>query len=68
LTPKLDGIKTLWDKLPEAGKASVSRIAADQLGPLKDLIAKVLAMAGVSDKLKPVLDTLVSKVSAFVTS
>ena len=68
LPPKIDGLKTLWDKLPESGKAAIGKIVADHLGTLKDLVAKVLAIPGVSDKLKPVLDLLVAKLSSFQMS
>lgn len=68
LTPKLDGLKTLWDKVPDAGKSAISKIAVDHLGKLKELVAKVLAIPGVSEKLKPVLDTILAKLSAFTAS
>jgi len=68
LTPKLDNLKTLWDKLPDASKSSISKIAVDHLGKLKELVAKVLAIPGVSEKLKPVLDIILAKLSAFTMS
>ncbi|MGO9816219.1 MAG: DUF937 domain-containing protein [Isosphaeraceae bacterium] len=68
LTPNLDGFKSLWDRLPDAGKSAISKIAADHLGKLKELVAKVLAIPGVSEKLKPVLDIILAKLSAFTVS
>ena len=68
LTPKIDGLKVLWDKLPDAGKYAISKIAADQLDKLKELVAKILAIPGVSEKLKPVLDTVLAKLSSFIVS
>ena len=68
LTPKLDSLETLWDKLPDAAKTSISKIAVDHLGKLKELVAKVLAIPGVSEKLKPVLDIILAKLSAFTVS
>ncbi len=68
LTPKLDNLETLWDKLPDAAKSAISKIAADHLGKLKELVAKVLAIPGVSEKLKPVLDIILAKLSAFTVS
>ena len=65
LTPKIDGLRALWDKLPDAGKAVVAKVTTDQLAKLKELVAKVLAIAGVSDKLKPVADTLIDKLASF---
>ena len=68
LTPKLDGLKSLWDKVPAAGKSALTKIAADHLGKLKELVAKVLAIPGVSEKLKPILDILLAKLTAFMVS
>jgi len=68
MTPRIDGLKALWDKLPDAGKSTVTKIVVDNLGKLKELVAKVLAIPGVSDKLKPVLDTVVAKLSAFTAN
>jgi len=68
LTPKLDNLEILWDKLPDAAKTSISKIAVDHLGKLKELVAKVLAIPGVSEKLKPVLDIILAKLSAFTVS
>lgn len=65
LPTKLDGIKALWDKLPDAGKSAITKIAVDHLGQIKDLVTKVLAIPGVSEKLKPVLDTILAKLTAF---
>ncbi|QEH35492.1 hypothetical protein OJF2_40440 [Aquisphaera giovannonii] len=61
LNATLDTLRAGWDKLPDSGKASLKSITSDNLGKLKDLVAKVLAIPGVADKLKPALDVLVTK-------
>jgi Bacterial protein of unknown function (DUF937) len=65
LTPRIDGLQALWDKLPDLGKSTVAKVTTDHLATLKELVAKVLAIAGVSDKIKPVVDTLIDKLAAF---
>jgi hypothetical protein len=65
LVSTVDKIKPLYDKLPEAAKSAVTALQSKQLAPLKDLIATVLAKTGVGEKLKPILDDLVAKLSAF---
>jgi hypothetical protein len=65
LDSQADGYKTLWDKLPDAAKASVAKMVSDHLGALKDLAGKVLAIGGVGDILKPILDALIAKLSEF---
>jgi hypothetical protein len=65
--PKLDGLKSLWEKLPEAGRTAVAKVTTDHLAKLKELVAKVLALPGVGEKLKPVLDAIVAQLATFAT-
>jgi hypothetical protein len=64
LDKKLDGLKTVRNELPEADKATFATLVTPHLGTLKDLITKVLAIPGVSEKLKPVLDGIMAKLTA----
>ena len=59
----LDKIKGLWDKLPDSAKATVTNLVKESLPKIKDLVTKVLAIPGVAEKLKPVLDALVAKLT-----
>jgi hypothetical protein len=59
----LDRLKPLLDKLPESAKTALSALQSKNLGPLKELVAKVLALPGVGDKLKPILDGLITKLT-----
>ena len=63
LSATLDTLKAGWEKLPDSAKSGLKSIATENLGKLKDLVAKVLAVPGVGEKLKPVLDTLVAKLT-----
>jgi hypothetical protein len=65
LVSTLDTIKPLYEKLPDSAKSAVAALQSKNLGSLKDLIAKVLAITGVGEKLKPILDDVVAKLSAF---
>jgi hypothetical protein len=65
LDTQADGYKALWDKLPDAAKASVAKVVSDHLGALKELAGKVLAIGGVGDILRPVLDALIAKLTEF---
>jgi hypothetical protein len=65
LSTKIDSIKALWDKLPQAARATISNIAGDNLGKLKDLIATVLEIPGVRQHVEPLLDEIVTKLTAF---
>ena len=64
LSTKLDSMKTAWESLPAAGKSTISSITSTHLGKLKEMVEKVLAMAGVSDKIKPLLNDIVTKLSS----
>jgi Bacterial protein of unknown function (DUF937) len=65
LTPKIDGLQALWNRLPYFDKATVAKVTTDHLARLKELVTRVLAIPGVSDQLKPVVNTLVDKLAAF---
>ncbi len=64
LASTVDKMKPLFDKLPESAKTAVAALQSKNLDPLKELITKVLAITGVGEKLKPILDDLVAKLSA----
>jgi hypothetical protein len=64
LVSTLDGITPLFDKLPETAKTAVAALQSKNLDPLKELITKVLAITGVGEKLKPILDDLLTKLTA----
>jgi hypothetical protein len=57
----VDKLKPLVDKLPDTAKTALAALQSKNLGTLKDLVAKVLAIPGVSEKLKPILDGLITK-------
>ena len=65
LLGSVDALKPLWDKLPEGAKASVAAVQSKYLEPLKALVAKVVALPVIGEKLKPTLDDLVAKMTAF---
>ena len=67
LKPKLDAMKSLWEKLPDAGKTAVAKVTNDHLARLKELVARVLAVAGVSEKFKSTVDSVIITLSTFVT-
>jgi hypothetical protein len=65
LNTTLDNLKALWEKLPESDRSAIAKVTNENLPKVKELVAKVLAIPGVADKLKPALDSLVAKLSAF---
>jgi hypothetical protein len=62
---KLDEIRALWDKLPEAAKTTIAGSLTPQLAKLKKLIEPIFELPGVEALLKPILDEIVEKLSAF---
>jgi uncharacterized protein YidB (DUF937 family) len=68
LLPQLDGVKELAGKLPAEGLAAVKKFAAEQLARLKPLIDGAVKLAGAAgEKIEPVLDKLVEKLSALAS-
>jgi hypothetical protein len=69
--PKLNGINDsltkldgLVDQLPAEGKAALAVLVSGQLPNLEALIAKVTALPGVGDIIKPVTDTMLERLRA----
>lgn len=61
----LDGYKATADKLPEAGKATVKEMVGTNLGTLQPIIDTVLAIPGVGDILRPIVEPMLKTLSAF---
>ena len=61
----LEGYKATADKLPEAGKATVKEMVGTNLGTLQPIIDTVLAIPGVGDILRPIVEPMLNTLSAF---
>jgi cytochrome c556 len=64
LSGKIDGIRNVFDKLPEAGQAALGQIIGKQMAGFKEQAAKILAIPGVGEQLKPALDEITTKLAA----
>ena len=69
--PKLNGINDsltklggLVDQLPAEGKTALASLVSGLLPNLEALIAKVTALPGVGDIIKPVTDTMLERLRA----
>ena len=54
----LEGYKVTADKLPEASKATVKEMVGTNLGTLQPIIDTVLAIPGVGDILRPIVEPM----------
>ena len=54
----LEGYKATADKLPEAGKTTVKEMVGTNLGLLQPIIDTVLAIPGVGDILRPIVEPM----------
>lgn len=61
---KLDACKGALAGLPETGKSIIHSLLKEAVGKLKELADKVVARAGVGDKVKPVVDSIMDKLNA----
>jgi hypothetical protein len=61
---KLDSARSVLDRLPAAGKSTIHELARPALDKLRGLVDQVLAMAGVGDKIKPVVEDIMSNLKA----
>src|SRR5262249_22652228 len=62
LSSKLDAAKATMQKLADAGKAAIKALVQSSQAKLKELVDKVLAIPGVGDKIKSVVDAIMAKV------
>jgi len=60
----LEGYKATADKLPEAGKATVKEMVGTNLGTLQPIIDTVLAIPGVGDILRPIVEPMLKTLTA----
>jgi hypothetical protein len=63
LSSKLEDAKATVQKLGDAGKTTIKALVQPSQTKLKDLIDKVLAIPGVGDKIKTVIDAINAKLS-----
>jgi hypothetical protein len=59
LGDKAKDLKVEVDKLPEAEQTTISKLLKDALVKLKEVVDKVLAIPGVSEKIKPAVDSVI---------
>jgi hypothetical protein len=67
ISDKVDGASAAAAKLPDAGKATIRSLVAPALDKLRELVKTVLAIAGVGDKIKPVVDAIMSRLTALAS-
>jgi hypothetical protein len=61
---QIDVAKAGFDKLPTTGKATIGAMVRAALEKLKQIVTRVLAIPGVGDKVKPVIDPIMTKLAA----
>lgn len=66
LTSQMDALAATLEDLPDSSRAIVSSIVKQGQKTLQDKADKVLAIPGVGEILKPILDTLLEKVSSLI--
>ena len=63
LDGKLGDAKTAMKTLTDAGQTIIKTLAKSQLGKIKEIADKVLAIPGVGEKIKPVVDSIMAKLT-----
>jgi hypothetical protein len=67
LTGKVDASASALAGLPASAKSTISALLKAAIPTLRQAVDKVVSVSGVGDKIKPVVDTLMNKLSALVT-
>jgi hypothetical protein len=60
---KLDVAKTTMKELGDAGQTTIKTLVKSAQAKLKELVDKVLAIPGVGEKIKPVVDSIMAKLT-----
>jgi hypothetical protein len=64
LNGKLESAKSVVERLPAASKSTIAALAQSIMDQLRGFADKVLALAGVGDKIKPIVDAIMGNVRA----
>jgi Bacterial protein of unknown function (DUF937) len=67
LDGKLDAAKTTMKSFADAGKTIIATLVKSELGKLKEIVAKVLAIPGIGDKVKSTVESIMSKLTDLST-
>ncbi|OED38880.1 hypothetical protein AB833_17740 [Chromatiales bacterium (ex Bugula neritina AB1)] len=65
ISGKVDGLSGLWEKIPEAGRGTLSGMITDNLGKLTPVIDKANEIPGVSGIIGPVVGPLMETLKGF---
>ncbi len=61
---KLDGLSETFGKLPDAARGPLAGIVSEGLAKFQPIVDKVMALPGVGDILKPVIEPIMEKLAA----
>jgi hypothetical protein len=64
INQQIDPIRNSLDQLPESGRVSIGKLVDEQMSTFKDQVAKTFEIPGVREKLQPVVDQIVSKLTS----
>jgi hypothetical protein len=64
INDKLDASKEMVSGLPATAKSTITSLLKTALANLRPLVDKVIAITGVGDKVKPVVDAIMGKLNA----
>jgi hypothetical protein len=61
LSTKIDSLKAMMARLPEAGRSTLQQTVQQQLGPIKEQAQSTLSLPGLSDRIKQLITEIVRK-------
>jgi hypothetical protein len=67
LKTKLDGIRAAWTRLPEADRPALRDLISAQIDPLKQKAQETLALPGLSDRIKALINDILQRLSELVS-
>jgi hypothetical protein len=64
---KLDGFRTAWARLPEASQPALRQMISAQMTPLREKSQQTLAVPGISDRIKALINDILQRLTELAT-
>jgi hypothetical protein len=68
LNEQLTGWRQVWDRLPAAGRTTLTTFVSEQINSLKKQAAGVLSLPGLPSEIKNIVENILQKLDAFAVS
>lgn len=61
VSPQIDQLNTMWQRLPAAGRTTLTSLLGENVGKIKQQAEQILALPGLADRIKALITEIVRK-------